>query len=304
MFHKLTTKLGNMVTNSRRDAVLLTSLFAVIPLLNWLALSMACLITLRKGTKEGLLIFAVPCSYQLIKLTTVMPLHIALVSVLVSNVGLFIAAILLRHFINWSITLAGLFAYFMVLITVVLWIYPDYATLQLDALKQIVTQLQDVNIMQDDIGITHSIALIAKFMLGIQVSVFMLAALFSLYVGRAIQSELFNPGGLQKELKLIEGHWLMVLLCLISLFGIQRDWTLALNALPLLCCYFSVVGLSVSYCYASSMFKMSKRWLLLIVIAVIILPMLLIPLIPIGFIDSIFKFRKKQSLNLRLNDRS
>jgi hypothetical protein len=303
MFNKLTTTLGHYTMQRRRDAFIIASLFAVIPFFNWLSLCVASLVTLRKGMKEGLLIFAAPCGYQLIKLISIMPLHMALLSVVVSNGGIIIATLLLRAYANWNLVALGILAYCLVLVTLALALFPDYATLQLSQLKLLVAQLIDANVIQGDIDVDRVIAIMAKYMLGIQVCAFMLSAVVSLCFARFIQARLYNPGEFGKEFKHIESHWILSLLFLITLAGIQMDMQLAASALPLLCCYFSLIGISL-FCYYSELMNNQKRWWwLLVFMALFLLPFSIIPLIPIGILDSVFKFRKNQSLNLKLSDR-
>lgn len=298
-------KLGLYILSNRNQAALVAFLSAFIPYLGISSIILG-LVTLRKGSKEGLWILlwvSVPDVVMALMGHT----DSLFFRVLGFSVYTWAIASVLRQSSSWSTTLevaallslVGVIAVHLYFPGVVGWWAAQYNqmldTVSIDATTkaQILqsAQLQDWQQFIDTVG-RPRINMIASVTSGFVATLVMCSNLIALAIARWWQATLFNPGGLRKELYQIRLSYRAIValgICIaIALMGISST----LDLLPVLLGIFFVAGISVLHCYFSNI-KRGLMWLVLFYVLLVFQPdYLILLLIGVALTDSVFNIRQ------------
>ena len=282
---------GLFIMRNRLNAMLLALAFAALPLLNWLAMIIMAMVTLRKGSKEGgivaLVAFVPAVVYGVLSNWATVPYAFLTLATL------WLFATVLRTTQTWSAVLLVGALIALVIIVRMHWYLGDVATWwqqkMLSYLQQAGKEVSFNTDQQETL-----IKRIAVFGLGLQISVLLLVALMWLLLARLWQAVLYNPGALRSELCSIRFPiWSAVVMILISVIGLLTQWSLLLDFVPVLALCFALAGLSVTH-FVLNRQKRSWVWFLLIYTALFfLLPYLLVVLIIIALGDSFFNVRRR-----------
>jgi hypothetical protein len=273
-------------------ALLLATVLAAVPYMNWLALALMGLVTLRHGLKAGAQVCLPVTLVHVLVFVFSMPLSTAVMMGLLNVLPCLGAAYVLKTTSSWrmvSVALLLLVAIGAVLIQV---FSPDFITQQyahLEALIQQVTSTQpNVFAFWGSRGISSLV--LAHYFLGVQAASLAFSAVMPLLFARALQSQLFYPGGFRQEMLNFRADKtdFVVLIALLAFAYSMRF--LAIDCLPLVLFYFILSGLSFSAHTFSHMRPLVLT--LLLVAPMIFLSWVFLPLYALlGALDSLFNFR-------------
>ena len=239
--------LAEFVMRGRYHAIGASVVGACLPLLNWLSTAIVSLVILRKGAAEGAVVL----------LWTLLPLVVALYlfrdpasgidpNSVIMLFGTAIMAYVLRLTLSWELTLATavilsaigslIFEYSAAeVLAMIVQVYMDYSTV--DLTQEVATK-----------------AIVGFFAMGFAYVMFVL-----LVIARWWQSQLYNPGGFQKEFhelritpRLSAGIVVLMIICLVFNDSLGR-W------IPLLTVPLMIAGLALVH-WGFSYRKMSTNW--------------------------------------------
>lgn len=273
-------------------ALFFVAVLAFIPFCAWLSLAIIFLITLRKGSYNGLKLLITGLTVAIITDSRDVGLPYAIPSVFLTYMTGYLAALALRASISWK-TVGGIvlaIALFFILIIQIL--MPSYVMEQFQALSVIFKSLDQSSQMIQLLDGKHgqSQKLLADYLLGVKVFSIMLSALSSLILARYIQSLLYYPGGLRKEILAFRASQGAVVLLLLSVAGTYQNYSIAISTLPILVFYFMVAGMILLF----DMMHRKKDWVALFCLftPLIMAPYIVLPLyVLFGSLDSLFNFR-------------
>ncbi len=302
-------RVTDFILQNRLQAMAVAFVVAYIPLLGSTSILIAGLVTLRKGAIEGALVFCAATIPALLGYyTTSTPTQqagmalMAVGIVILSNILVWLLAVLLRCYNNWSLLLN--FSLLLAFITVIIVhsIYPDIqhwwgmqltayltrATAMLSGLPEtdMKTQLQAINTIKP-----YATGLIAVSLL--------LNALLQVALSRWWQATLFNAGELRKELYSIRLNYTMGgLFILVLLASFWHNPTVT-DVQPVFYGFFCVAGLSLAHSLLASA-KYSGFWLLLVYVAtLLLLPESVMFIALISLLDVLFNFRQRLNFYLK-----
>ncbi len=292
----LTERFAKYVLSGRRQAVFMALLFAILPLLGWIGIIAMALVTLRKGAWEGFIVLIwMSLPFVVILFTgTWAPV---LTKVIFGSLLVWLLAVSLRHFRNWSLTLELAALAFGLIIFVAHLYMPDIQSWWAKAIMDHIVKAAlsaDIQLKMDTIK--QLVQLISQYFLGMQASVVLFSAFTQLALARTLQARLFNPGGLQKEwlnLRLGLIATIITIACsILAFFGpdLFKDIT------PVLLLPFLIAGVSFIHC-SLSIRKVKTVFIttfyILLALTVILFPAYLGILIIIAMLDSLLDFRKR-----------
>lgn len=280
-----------MLLENERQTYIMTALLTVVPFLSWIAVAIMAFITLRKGARPGF--YTMLCGLAAFLFTTFLITSLkpaAIVTILLTFVPCYLAALVLRVTASWGWTVTSLLSFATITVLLLNISTPDFLVAQYHVLQGMLKELQHNDVQLT--GFLGSPSQIMAYLLGIQSLVYLISILSTLILARALQSKLFYPEGFKQEILSFEAHPLMVFpLCLI-LFGAYQHTPVAISLLPSWVLYFVCAGLSLMI----AQFKNKKPLLILVLLLIpmVLLPLVVLPTIAgIGIIDSFFHFRRR-----------
>lgn len=300
----LLRKITDFILQSRSRAFGVAFVCAYIPLLGSISILIAGLITLRKGALEGALILVaatVPflLSYYLVSTPAnqaEMAL-IAVVAVVVSNILVWLYAMVLRRYNNWSLILELSVLVSVVVIGTVHIFFPDIQAwwgTQLTAYFARATA-GAVGIPNTDISMQlQAVNVIKPFATGLVTLSIMLNGLLQLLLARWWEVIMFAvPGTLRNELcNMRLGYVVGILFIAIWLLSFWGN-AIALDMRPVFYGLFFIAGLSLVHCLLS---PTQYRWLwlgLIYVGLVVLFPKSIMVVAMFALLDVLLNLRRR-----------
>lgn len=291
LYNKTIRRQGELLLNRSNYAYALIVLFAGLPLMTWLSVAIAALITLRKGAEEGLK--ATGWGILGLLLATLLSSSFNVTNcliVLLTFIPCFLSAWLLRVTAKWDTVTLSLVAFVSLLICFFFFYPPDFLVEEYHSLKVMIERLQSNGVELSSIVSDKSHML--AYLLGIQALSFVISLLSSLMLARAFQAKLFYPTGFREEMLALNVHPFAVIPFLCIMAGLYWHAPLALALSPIWVLYTASAGVSVLITlFASHRIIIT---LSLLIIASALLPIVMLPiLVSVGLIDSLVNFRTR-----------
>jgi hypothetical protein len=129
-------------------------------------------------------------------------------------------------------------------------------------------------------------------MTGVLVFLSLFIVITQVILARWWQALVFNPGGLQPELRQIRFSYAMGAIFLIALIGSYINSPVALDCMPVLIGAFCMAGLSLIHCLLAKN-KFAWLWLLVIYLGIIFLYPVVIVIAIFALFDIALDFRKR-----------
>lgn len=285
-------KQGQYVLQKEGYAYLLTALMVFLPFTAWLAVAVMALVTLRNGSLDGLKVALVGLLATLLaaQLFTTAPYTTS--SMLLTFVVCYGLAVVLRVTASWDLVGLLLVSIAILFMALVHWLAPTSILEQFNALIAILTKLNPdspvIAFLSQQSGGERVVW--ANYTLGIRAFSVVCSVLTSLVFARFMQSLLFYPGGLRKEMLAFRATRIGALLLIVTAIGVWKNNALAISCLPVLVAYLTAAGMSL-LCYMMPK-KNGVLTILLLFVPLIIIPYLMLPVYAIlGSLDSLFNFR-------------
>lgn len=294
----------DFVLQNRLQAMGVAFIISYIPLLGSVAILIAGLVTLRKGAFEGLLVVIAATLPYLLKYYTgfgggVIESEIAVIGLvlsLVSNMLVWVFAIVLRRYNNWNTVLEYAVLLGLVVIGLVHILYPDiqawWATQLTRYFDKTTAMVSGLNATSADAQ-SDVINLIKGYATGFVVVSLLFNVLLQLVLARWWQAVIFNPGGLRKELYQIRLSRVMGGLFIV---GFALSWIgndIVMDMMPLLYSIFCAAGLSFAHYYFSTK-KNVWVWLLILYLLLIwLFPLSIVIIAFIALFDVWVDLRKR-----------
>ena len=285
----------NYVLRGRKQAVILSLIFTILPLLGWVSSLIIALVTLRKGTKEGLIVLT----------WTVLP-YVVLVfqgywlafinGVFFGGALIWILAVILRRYSSWAFVLeiAALLGAIVIacmhlfIPNLQVW-WANYLTGNFSMLMNMLGGLA----LNADL-LKQAVNVLAQYATGIQAVVVLFGIFTILLMARGMQSLLFNPGGLGRELMKLRLDMVMVIALVMCLLLAWLGPVMFKDIAPVIILPFILAGISLVH-GCLSLRKLAVSWLVLfyvvLVAVVIVFPWSIIFLMLLAIADSFIDFR-------------
>ena len=269
----------NFIMQSRSRAFGVAFVCAFIPLLGSISVLIAGLVTLRKGMWEGaLILFAATAPFLIKYYLTPLPADeagfawVAIAALVVGNVLVWIYALLLRQYNNWSLILELSALFSIVIIGAIHWLYPDIQAWWGTQLNAYFTKMKTAVPDADFTLQLQAIDAIKSFATGLIVLSMLLNGLLQVVLARWWQVIIYEPGTrLRQELYRIRlGHVVGILFIAILLLSYWANNATALDARPVFYGLFFIAGLSVVH-YLLALTKYTWFWLMLFYVTLIAL---------------------------------
>ncbi len=276
----LLRQVTDFILQSRSRAFGVTFVCAYIPLLGSISILIAGLVTLRKGALEGAFILFAATAPFLLSYYMESPAAdqvevalVAVVTVVATNLLVWLYAIVLRQYGNWSLILELSILLSVVVIGAVHFFNPDIQSwwgVQLPAYFAKVTATMN-GLPGADIKMQLQAAGILKpFATGFVILSIILNGLLQLVLARWWQVIMFTPGTLRQELYHIRFGFVMGILFIVELLLSFWGNATALDLRPVFYGLFFIAGISLVHCLLAST-KYNGFWLVLVYVALIIL---------------------------------
>lgn len=272
--------LAEFVMRGRNHAVGVAVVSGVLPFLNWLGAAVAALVMLRKGPLEAMIV----------SMWALMPLAIAVYyirdpSPAIALIGTAALAYVLRTTGSWEVT----FAIAVVISAAGSLIFELMAT---ELLAVIVEWYMELSADLQQAG-SVSVEAARMSIMGFFAMSQAYAMLMFLILARWWQSELYNPGGFQKEFHQLRmsptlSATLVALMLVSFVFDEQLGRWIPLLTVPLIMMALSLVHWMMSYR------KLSGHWVFGFYMLLLVLFQVIYPLLAaLALIDSLFNLRAR-----------
>ncbi|WP_417535246.1 DUF2232 domain-containing protein [Methylophaga sp.] len=277
----------------------LSALAIIFPPLNYLSSGVISLTTLRMGPREGVrVILATLAVFALLAGFLVGQLWVAGLVLLTSWLPVYLVTLVLgytRSFALSLLTASGLGILVVLLMHVFI---PDTASWWQQMLRPFIDNLSQQPSWQLNAAQTEQVSIrLSGLMTGLVAAGVCLNAILGIIIGRAWQSQLYNPGAFGTEFKQLRlgkapAVFTAVLMALaLTTFGRYVPWLM--DCLPVMLVVFGIQGLAIVHAIVTIKQK-SKAWLIIIyVLLVIMLPQMVMILASLGVIDQWFNLRAR-----------
>lgn len=281
--------LGEFVTRNLWQACLIAFIFALLPLLGWIALVIVALICMRKGPTHGLAVLVAACLPSIIMLA--MGWHGSMLQVVYFALTCFVVwlmAILLRA-TNWAATLQITAGLGVLAVLALHGVYPEIAKQMQAYLAQTLSKANVASAQQQELIELWSQSAVHLFV----ASTLAFSTLW-LALARWWQSMLFNPGKLKTELhniRLNKYLGIIAVVMLALLLILEAQWLR--DIVPVILLPFSIAGLSLfhSYCAAH---KIHVAWLVAFYVLLVLLMGVVSSFLAVAaIVDSWFDIRSR-----------
>jgi len=277
--------IAEYIMRGRKEAIIVATVSAAIPMMYWVSAAAVTLVVLRKGWTQGLalLFWAVlPAGVWWVIRNDPTPMLVILGSTVLAHV--------LRTTVSWVYTLfAG------VLLGLILsWFLPLLLPDVLAAFVSMGNEFLDQIAAQTGSQITEKLKEILPGMFsGVLSAAHVLSIVGSVILGRWWQSLLFNPGGFKTEFQqLILPKTVAVPVFFVMAFGGEVNPAM-LGWVPVLGIPFVVAGIALIHGIVA-LKKLSLHWLVAFYVSMFFVgPYLTLLLILLASLDSIFDFRRR-----------
>lgn len=194
------TKLAQVVMRSRLQAGIMALLFSLLPFVTVLASVIVALRTLRNGAVDGLSVL-VWLALPGIALFLTRGEYAALIQqFLLSGVLVWGLAAVLGHTGRWADVLKVAAGLGVVAVVVAYRVVPGIESYWLHLYQATFTHLKSLGATVEPAALQTVLPQMAVLGTGLRIFVLLLSALFAVGLGRWMQSMLYNPGGLRREL--------------------------------------------------------------------------------------------------------
>ncbi|BDZ73231.1 hypothetical protein GCM10025856_09500 [Methylophaga marina] len=277
----------------------LSALAIIFPPLNYLSSGVISLTTLRMGPREGVrVILATLAVFALLAGFLVGQLWVAGLVLLTSWLPVYLVTLVLgytRSFALSLLTASGLGILVVLLMHVFI---PDTASWWQQMLRPFIDNLSQQPSWQLNAAQTEQVSIrLSGLMTGLVAAGVCLNAILGIIIGRAWQSQLYNPGAFGTEFKQLRlgkapAVFTAVLMAMaLTTFGRYVPWLM--DCLPVMLVVFGIQGLAIVHAIVTIKQK-SKAWLITIyVLLVIMLPQMVMILASLGVIDQWFNLRAR-----------
>lgn len=285
---------GRALLENETYALTCIAVLAVLPYTAWISASIVALLALRKGWEgswKGFVagMIAISVFHMVIGHAS---LATGIVGAVLTFAPAYIAALGLSYTASWRVSSELIICLSLTAIGLILWLVPDFVTRLFAPLHELMKSIQQeaVNASPDNSGLKIEI-LNDYYLLGIWVFATVIWSAFtSVLFARYVQSRIFYPGGLGKEMLNIRASVFAVALLIISLIGAYLGSHWAMACLPVLVAYFVCTSLSVSFYILRK--GRGIITLFIIVTPIMIIPYIMLPIYTIlGAMDSLFNIR-------------
>lgn len=292
----LIDRAGEYIMRGRREAITLAVLSSLLPYIGWIGIVILCLVTLRKGVKEGFLVLiAITVPSIVVGGLVLKNYQVLLQSVLFGSVLTWFLAVVLRKTVSWQAVLNVVALMGMAGVLVFHLFVPNTQQYWLDFLQSVLGSsggaITRLNIDQAALsGLVQSIA--ASFT-GIQATILLFNGVLNLLIARWLQARLYNPGGFAQELRNIRLNWFLAILLLVVFLVAMIKLNIAQDLLPVILLPYAVIGLSLVHYMAN---KVKFAWFALIgfyLLLIFLFPYMLALLILAVLVDLGLNFRKR-----------
>lgn len=276
------------VLRGRREAVIFALLFSAIPFFGWIGMATMALVTLRKGAIEGLFVLmwiALP-TIVLAVLGHPFPFLYGIVG---GGLVLWLLALVLRTTASWLTVIQVTALLCFVGILIVHLTVDDVTAYWVKVFHNIYKPFNQSLTQQLDgspLNLQSVINIMAQSGTGLMAVYFALSNLFSLMIGRWLQSLVYNPGGLRAEIYNIRLNFIADILLGIIIAAAVSGWLWAWDVLPVMMMVFILAGLSLIHAVIAQL-KNNWAWLILFYgLFIVLLPYLLGLVITVAIVDT------------------
>ncbi len=299
----LLRKVTDFILQSRSRAFGVAFVCAYLPLLGSISILIAGLVTLRKGAWEGALILVAATVPFFLSYAMATPqpdqvemAQIALLALVISNVLVWMYAVILRKYNNWSLVLELSVLLSIVIIGIVHLINPEIQAWWGTQLTAYFTKAtaEMSRLPNTDIKMQlQAIDMIKPFATGLVILSIILNGLLQLVLARWWEVIIFAPGTLRKELYQIRfGYVVGVLFVVVLLLSLWGSAT-ALDMKPVFYGLFFIAGISLAHCLLAKA-KYGWFWLMFMYIAFILLfPKSMMIIAVFALLDVLLDFRRR-----------
>ncbi|MGF1642305.1 MAG: DUF2232 domain-containing protein [Thiotrichales bacterium] len=290
--------LGRFVLAGMPQAVLATVGFAVLalafPPLSILSGTVMALVTLRLGHNTALLVMvAGAVLLALGGLLQGFPIWIGGVYAVVQWAPVVLLASILRRSTSWTLTSQMAILIGLIGVILVHAMVPDVASFWEQRLTELMRPvLEQTGDASRPMG--AGFAAIARHLTGVMFASSVLGALITLMLARAIQAQLFNPGGFRSEFHAFRlGAWPAMVAIVVSALTLANDHALPSDLALVLIAVFAMQGLAVVHHTVASR-GLHRGWLvgLYALMVLLLWPMALL-LSGLGIMDAFADFRRR-----------
>lgn len=299
--------IADFAMKGRWQAAVATALLSVsavmLPPLNYLASGVIALTTLRMGPREGAkVVTATLLVFLLLAALLLGQLWVAGMLLMSSWLPVFLATLALGY--SRSLATAVLACSGLGIVTVLLLhlLVPDLTEWWRGLIAPFMTTLSEQPGWQLDQTQTADLTgNLAAMMTGLVAAGVSFNALVGLVIGRAWQSQLFNPGAFATEFRELSlgrpAAVVTAVLMALTLTSVSESLTLLVDCLPALLVAFGIQGVAIVHAIVYQAQK-SKAWLVtMYVLLVIMLPQMVMMLATLGVLDQWFDFRKRSRVS-------
>lgn len=286
----------------RKEAILIALLFLAIPYFDWVSVVIMALVTLRKGTEEGLWLLAVVTIVPTLVLVPMgYPLTSLILYVLAGSVVVWLFASLLRQTISWSLVIQAGAAIGLIAVIIVHGYVADVGSWWEANLQRYLQQAGEQYLFSTDTNTLKTwITRMSKVATGALVVGVLVSNLFNLAAARWLQALLYNPAGLGKELatirmSLVATVALIVVVVVALLLGVP----VFIDMLPVVVLPFFLAGLSVVHAWANTTQNLWVGLFGFYGLLILFFPYLLCVLVVLAVVDSWWDIRAHFLINQR-----
>ncbi|MGD8572775.1 MAG: DUF2232 domain-containing protein [Gammaproteobacteria bacterium] len=284
----------------RTQAIGIAAGFAVLslifPLLSIVSAAVVALVALRLGPAPGMLLVAVSTLVALAltllvsDMTYAMPAILSLVLLLVLT---WIASVVLRYTRSLSMAITALTFIGMVIIIVFHLVVGDPLTWWQSHFDDFFAQATESMMADQKMVFEQNLETWAAIMTGFVTMAFLLNVIFALFIGRAWQAMLYNPGGFREEFHALQfGKKYAIFALVIASVALIPDTTIAMickDILMVLMMVYVLQGIAVVH---SIVAQKGLHWVWLVGLYLLVL--MLSQLVAItGYIDTWMNFRRR-----------
>ncbi len=281
---------------------LLSAIAMMLPPLNYLASGVIALTTLRMGPGEGAkVVTATLVVFMLLAWLLLGQLWVAGLILLTSWLPVFLATLALGY--TRSLATALLASSGLGIVTVLLLhlLVPDLTGWWRGMIEPFMASLSEQpgwQLGQDETAqMTDNLAAMMTGLIAAGVS---FNAVIGLLIGRAWQSQLFEPGAFGSEFRELQlgrpSAIVTAVLMGLTLTPLSDSLTLLADCLPVMLVAFGIQGLAIVHAIVKLREK-SKAWLVtMYVLLVLMLPQMVMMLATLGVLDQWFNFRKRSQV--------
>jgi uncharacterized protein YybS (DUF2232 family) len=278
---------------------LLSAAAMMLPPLNYLASGVIALTTLRMGPREGAkVVTATLVVFLLIAGFMLGQMWVAGLVLLSSWLLVFLATLTLGYTRSLAASLLTASGFGVLAVMLMHLLVPDLVVWWQGLIEPFMAQLSEQPGWQLDSAQTEQLSSsLALMMTGLLAAGMSFNAITGLFIGRAWQAQLYNPGAFGSEFRELRlgkpAALFTALLIALSLSPLAESLRWLVDCLPVMLVAFGIQGLSIVHAIVYQGQK-SKGWLVaMYILLVVMLPQMLMMLATLGVLDQWFNFRKR-----------